>query len=49
MALIAKAWIYAMSTEPQATALARRMVEELAACRADPAKRAIMHALKPLR
>lgn len=30
MALIAKAWIYAMSTEPQATALARRMVDDLA-------------------
>lgn len=30
MALVAKAWIYAMSTEPQATALARRMVEDLA-------------------
>jgi len=29
MALIAKAWIYAMSTEPQALASARRMVEEL--------------------
>ncbi len=31
MALIAKAWIYAMSTEPQATAQARRMVEDLKA------------------
>lgn len=29
MALIAKAWIYALSTEPQATAQARRMVEDL--------------------
>src|SRR3990167_926763 len=29
IALIAKAWIYAMSTEPEATASARRMVEEL--------------------
>ena len=46
MARIAKAWIYAMSTEPQATAQARRMVEELSGMPRGPREDSHMHALK---
>jgi len=46
MALIAKAWIYAMSTEPQATAQARRMVEELAEMPRGPREDSHLAALK---
>ena len=46
MALIAKAWIYAMSTEPQATALARRMVDELAGMPKGPREESHLEALR---
>jgi len=46
MALIAKAWIYAMSTEPQATASARRMVEEIAEMPLGPRELSHLGALK---
>ncbi|MEQ9507173.1 MAG: tetratricopeptide repeat protein [Hyphomonas sp.] len=46
MALIAKAWIYAMSTEPQATAEARRMVEEAAEMDLGPREESHLKALK---
>jgi tetratricopeptide (TPR) repeat protein len=46
MALIAKAWIYALSTEPQATANVRRMVDDLGAMRLGPREESHARALK---
>ncbi len=46
MALVAKAWIYAMSTEPQATATVRRMVDDLEEMPLGPREESHVRALK---
>ena len=46
MALVAKAWIYAMSTEPQATASVRRMVDDLEDMPLGPREESHVRALK---
>ncbi len=46
MALIAKAWIYVMSTEPQATASVRRMVEDILEMELGPREESHVRALR---